>query len=323
MTVTHTKEPQQGTSAKVCTQCGGKILAEDRARGELTCTTCGFVLEQSIADLGPEWRAFTIEERDNRARTGSPMSLAIPDKGLSTQIGWGERDGGGRALSGEARTMFYRMRKWQFRSLSYSSKMRNLGQAMNEMERLCSQLGIPRSIRDTAAFVYRKTLEKRQVRGQKIDAIVAGSVYLSCRMHHAPRQMDEIAAEAKIDRRSLGAAIRKILQHTDIDLPLPSAKALLPRISSDLGLKGGTIQRAISIIDEAQEIGLTCGKSPAGIVGAALYIASIIEEDRRTQRDIAQAAMITEVTIRNRYKQLVNTLKIDIGTMPGFSAWGR
>ncbi|MFX1370185.1 MAG: transcription initiation factor IIB, partial [Promethearchaeota archaeon] len=92
--------------------------------------------------------------------------------------------------------------------------------------------------------------------------------------------------------------------------PLPSAKALLPRISSDLGVRGPTIQRAISIIDKAQGLGLTCGKSPAGIAGAALYIASILEEDRRTQHDIAEAARITEVTIRNRYKQLVDTLKI-------------
>ncbi|MFX1370186.1 MAG: transcription initiation factor IIB family protein, partial [Promethearchaeota archaeon] len=201
MTMFHIKDPQKEHFTRVCTQCGGRSLAEDWARGEVTCTACGSVLEQSIADLGPEWRAFTTEERDSRARTGAPMSLSTPDKGLSTQIGWEDRDGSGRGLSGETRTMIYRMRKWQIRSVSYSSKMRNLSQAMNEMDRLCSQLGIPRSIKDTAAFVYRRTLEKRLIRGQKIDAIVAGSIYLSCRIHNAPRQMDEIADEAKIGRR--------------------------------------------------------------------------------------------------------------------------
>ena len=239
------------------------------------------------------------------------MAIARADKGLSTIIGYGTRDASGRALSGSTRTTIYRLRKWQIRSWSHSTKIRNLKEAMIEMDRLCSQLGIPKSIKDTAAYVYRKTLAKKLIRGRRIDAIVAASIYLSCRIHHKPRQMDEIAIEAKVDRRNLGSAIRRILLFLDLKIPLPSATDLLPRISSDLGLKSGTTMRAISLIDDARAIGLTTGKAPGGIAGAAIYIASILEEDRRTQREIAEASRVTEVTIRNRYKQLVKSLNVD------------
>jgi len=294
-----------------CTNCGGKDLVEDKTRGELTCRACGFVLKDRVEDHGPEWRAFTAEERDRRARTGAPMAIARADKGLSTIIGYGTRDASGHTLSGATRTTIYRLRKWQIRSWTHSTKIRNLKEALYEMNRLCSQMGIPQSIKETAAYIYRKTLEKKLIRGRRIDAIVAASIYLSCRIHHKPRQMDEIALEAKVDRRNLGSAIRRILLFIDMKFPLPSATDLLPRISSDLGLRSDTIMRAVSLIDEARVTGLTIGKSPGGIAGAAIYIASILEEDRRTQREIAEAARVTEVTIRNRYKQLVKSLKVD------------
>jgi transcription initiation factor TFIIB len=183
---------------------------------------------------------------------------------------------------------------------------------MSELDRLSSQLGIPNSIRETAAHIYRKAFDKGLVRGQSIDGIVAASVYLSCRIHVAPRQLVEIASVAKVDRKGLGMSVRRILQGTGIRAPAPSATTLIPRISSDLGLKGRTVRRAASIIDDARRVGATDGKAPAGIAGAALYISCIMENDRRTQREIGDAASVTEVTIRNRYKDLVRTLGIEI-----------
>jgi transcription initiation factor TFIIB len=86
----------------------------------------------------------------------------------------------------------------------------------------------------------------------------------------------------------------------------------MPRLSSDLLLEGKTVKKATEIIKRAEERLVTIGKDPGGIAAAALYIAGILEEDRRTQREIAKAARVTEVTIRNRYKDLVRSLGISL-----------
>ncbi len=296
----------------VCMNCGEATFTEDYVRGENICTSCGLVVSEHIADTGPEWRAFTAEERNARARTGAPMTLTIADRGLSTTIDWRNKDASGRAITGNTRAAIYRMRKWHIRSRLHSSQLRNLGIAMSEMERLSSQLGIPHDVRETAALMYRKSLAKKLVRGRSVESIVAASVYLACRIHRIPRRLDEVVAETNLDRKQVGHSVRLVLSQVNINVPLASAKDLIPRLSSDLLLEGKTIKKATEIIKNAEEKFVTIGKDPGGIVGAALYIAGIIEEDRRTQREIANVTRVTEVTIRNRYKELVRVLGISI-----------
>jgi len=227
-------------------------------------------------------------------------------------IDWRNRDASGRAITSNARAAMYRMRKWQIRSRLHSSQDRNLSTAMSEMHRLASQLGIPRDVRETAALIYRKTLISKIVRGRSIESVVAASIYLACRIHRIPRSLDEIVTETNVDRKKVGFAVRLVVSRVNITVPLPSAKDLIPRLSSDLMLEGRTVKKATEIINQAKEKYVTIGKSPGGIAGAALYIAGILEDDRRTQREIAQASRVTEVTIRNRYKELVRVLGITI-----------
>jgi transcription initiation factor TFIIB len=311
MTVVRIKGAHEGIK-EVCMSCGGSSFTKDYARGENICTSCGLVASDRIADRGPEWRAFTTEERNTRSRTGAPMRLSIADKGLSTIIDWRDRDANGRALTTNTRAAIYRMRKWHIRSRVHSSHHRNLGVAMSEMERLSSQLGIPRDARETAALIYRKALTKRLVRGRSIDSVVAASIYIACRIHRIPRRLDEIVVEAKTNRKQIGQAVRLVISRVNIYVPLACAKDLIPRLSSDLGLEGRTVRKATEIVKRAKEARITIGKDPGGIVGAALYIAGILEEDRRTQREIAEVSRVTEVTIRNRYKELVRSLGISL-----------
>ena len=294
----------------VCVNCGGTSFTEDHTRGEKICTSCGLVLSERTADSGPEWRAFTTEERNARARTGAPMTLTIADRGLSTMIDWRNKDASGRALASTTRAAIYRMRKWHIRSRLHGSQHRNLSIAMSEMERLSSQLGIPRDVRETAALMYRKALTKKLVRGRSIESVVAASVYLACRIHRIPRRLDEVVAETTIDRKQVGHAVRLVISQVNIDVPLASANDLIPRLSADLLLEGRTVKKATEIIKNAEEKFVTIGKDPGGIAGAALYIAGIVEKDRRTQREIANVSRVTEVTIRNRYKDLVRSLGI-------------
>lgn len=297
---------------EVCMGCGQSTFTKDYSRGERTCSVCGLVASDRTADTGPEWRAFTAEEKNARARVGAPATYTIADKGISTMIDWRNRDASGKAITSNARAAMYRMRKWQIRSRLHSSQDRNLSTAMSEMHRLASQLGIPRDVRETAALIYRKALISKIVRGRSIESVVAASIYLACRIHRIPRSLDEIVTETNVDRKKVGFAVRLVVSRVNITVPLPSAKDLIPRLSSDLMLEGRTVKKATEIINQAKENYVTIGKSPGGIAGAALYIAGILEDDRRTQREIAQASRVTEVTIRNRYKELVRVLGITI-----------
>jgi len=297
---------------EVCMGCGQSTFTEDYARGEHTCTVCGLVVSDRTADTGPEWRAFTAEETNARARVGAPSTYTMADKGISTVIDWRNRDASGKVIKSESRAAMYRMRKWHIRSMLHSSQHRNLGIAMSELQRLSSQLGIPRDVRETAALIYRKALIKKLVRGRSIESVVAASVYLACRIHRIPRPLDEIVVETSVNRKQVGYAVRLIVSRVDVNVPLPSAKDLIPRLSSDLLLEGRTVKKATEIINQAKESYVTIGKGPGGIAGAALYIAGILEDDRRTQREIAEASRVTEVTIRNRYKELVRVLGISV-----------
>ncbi len=183
---------------------------------------------------------------------------------------------------------------------------------MSELERLSSQLGIPREAKETAALIYRKTLSKRLVRGRSIEGIVAASLYLACRIHKIPRSLDEIVIQARTNRKELGQSVRLILKEIDIHPPVPSAMDYIPKIGNSLGLSGKTIYTAIDIIKEAKKKGITAGKDPGGLAAASIYIAGIIQYERRTQREIAEAAHVTEVTVRNRYKDLASKLNITI-----------
>ncbi len=292
--------------------CGQSTFTEDYSRGEHTCTICGLVASERTADTGPEWRAFTSEERNARARVGAPATYTMADKGISTMIDWRNRDASGKVIKSDTRAAMYRMRKWHIRSMLHSSQHRNLGIAMSELQRLSSQLGIPRDVRETAALIYRKALIKKLVRGRSIESVVAASVYLACRIHRIPRPLDEIVAETSVGRKKVGYAVRLIVSRLDVNVPLPAAKDLIPRISADLMLEGRTVKKATEIIKLAREKYVTIGKGPGGIAGAALYIAGILEDDRRTQREIAEVSRVTEVTIRNRYKELVRILGITI-----------
>ena len=306
------KSSQQQHYQTTCHNCGSKDFIEDRRRGERVCTSCGIVIQVHMMNHGPEWRAFTAEERDRRARTGAPSSFRVFDKGLSTMMDRPYKDASGNIIKASTRAALYRMRKWHFRSRTSDSISRNLTIAMPELERLSSQLGIPRETTELAALLYRKALIKRLVRGRRIEGVVAASVYLACRIRRIPRMLDEVVSESRIDRRELSKCVRRIIRFLQLDVPITSPSDLMPRMASDLKLRGSTVRYAINLVKRARKRGVTQGKDPGGIAAAIIYISSIINDDRRTQRDVAEAANVTEVTVRNRYKEIVRELELSL-----------
>ena len=293
-----------------CPECGSTHIIRDYERGELICEDCGFVIDDNFIDQGPEWRAFDMEQGEKRARTGAPMTMTLHDKGLSTEIGWKNKDSYGKNIPTKNRSQLYRLRKWQRRIRVSNATERNLAFALTELDRMASALGLPRNVRETAAVIYRKAVDKNLIRGRSIQGVVAASLYGACRQVGVPRTLDEIAAVANVGRKEIGRTYRFMTRELKLKLMPTKPEDYIARFCSELELPGEVQAKALELLQEAAEKELTSGRGPTGVAAAAIYIASILTGNRRTQREVAEVAGVTEVTIRNRYKELTEKLGI-------------
>ncbi|MEE9540786.1 MAG: transcription initiation factor IIB [Candidatus Thorarchaeota archaeon] len=304
-------ERARNKSGFTCSECGGTEVVQDLEKGERICAACGLVISDHRIDTGPEWRAFTADEKDARSRTGAPTNYAIHDKGLSTMIDWRDHDSQGKRFTAKKRSEIYRLRKWQIRTRVHSSVDRNLAQAMSELDRLASQLGLTRSIKELAALLYRKLIIRRLARSRSIDAMVGASIYAACRLRSAPRSLEEISRHSRVTKKKIGQHYRLLVEKLGLRMPISEPANYVPRFITQLGLPGRVQRRVLEILEDAKkQRSLITGRDPRGLAAAAIYIASILEDSRVTQRDIAMAAGVTEVTVRNRYKELVKRLNI-------------
>jgi len=298
--------------AERCPECGSTNIVRSYDRGELTCMNCGLVIDEKIIDQGPEWRAFTPEEKEKRGRVGPPISTTSVEGVSPTVIQWSGKDATGHKLSPQKAFEVSRWRRWQIRSRIQTSQDRNIQQAANHLERIAFRLNLPQNVKEEALKIYRAALKAGLVRGRSIESVMAASIYAACRILKVPRTLDEIADYTKAGRKDVARCYRLLLRHVKLNIPIVDPVDFVPRIVSALGLSGVLQRKALEIIQQARKAGLTAGKDPAGLAAAAIYIASLQTGERKTQKEIAKAAQVTEVTVRNRYKELIRKLKIPI-----------
>jgi len=301
---------KQTVAEAVCSECESTNLVQDTTAGELVCGDCGLVIREDILNLGAEWKAFTHQEELARARAGGPTRFSHYDKGLSTVIQV-DRDAFGRLLSPKVRRQMRRLRTWQIRSRVHTSRSRNLSHAMNELQRISDKLNISSSVQEMAAVIYRKALNEDLIRGRSIAALVAGSLYAACRFTKIPRTLKEIASASLRRQKEIARAYRLIVQTLKMKVPLGSSMGYVTKIAETAGVSSGVEGLAIKIIRDAREKHVTIGKDPTGLAAAAVYLASKIRKEKVTQSRLAKAANVTEVTIRNRAKDLKKKLEMD------------
>ncbi|RLI27782.1 transcription initiation factor IIB [Candidatus Bathyarchaeota archaeon] len=306
------KQETRQRFADRCPECGSENLIHDYDSGETVCGDCGLVLSEQMMDKGPEWRAFTQEEKESRSRVGIPTSYSVHDKGLSTAISRIDRDAFGRKLPLSTRLQMWRLRKWQIRSRVHSSIDRNLAQAMAELDRLSDKLYVPSSVKEKAAVIYRKALDKGLVRGRSIAAIAAAALYAACRTSRTPRTLREISEASLVDKKDVARCYRLLLRELDVQMPIADPLTYISKIAERTGISGRTQGDAIEILREAKKRRVAAGKDPMGLAAAALYIACLRNNEKKTQKEIAEAAGVTEVTVRNRYKTLKRQLNIEL-----------
>jgi len=295
-----------------CPECGTHTLVHDYEKAELVCNKCGLVVDANFIDQGPEWRAFDYEQSIKRSRVGAPMTYTVHDKGLSTLIDWRNRDSHGKSVSSTSRAQLYHLRKWQRRIRLSNATERNLAFTLSELDRMESALGLSQNVRETAAIVYRKAVERNLIRGRSIEGVTAAVLYAVCRQCNVPRTLDEIGEVSRVSRKEIGKTYRFISRELGLKLIPTSPIDYVPRFCSALNLRGEIQSKTVEILRQASEKELTDGRGPTGMAAAAIYIASILCGDRRTQSKIAKVTGVTEVTIRNRYHELSEGLEIKI-----------
>jgi transcription initiation factor TFIIB len=267
-------------------------------------------MKEKVVEAGPEWRSFSSEENDNRSRTGSPTSIAMHDMGLATTIGGLNKDASGRSLSGSMKSTVERLRTWDRRSQVHESADRNLRQAFSELRRFSDKLAVSEAVTEKAAYFYRKAFERSLVRGRSITSIIAASLYAACRDMEVQRSLKDVAAVSNVKKKDLARSYRLLLKEMDIKMPVADPSRCVTKIASKAGLSEKTQRRAREILTRAKQMRITAGKDPMGFAASALYVACTLEGEDKTQKDVAEAAGVTEVTIRNRYKGLRSALGI-------------
>ncbi len=304
--------PTTTTRIQQCPECGSDRLMRDTDAAEIVCMNCGFVIADKLADRGPEWRAFDDEQRAKRARAGAPLTYTIHDKGLSTMIDWHDRDIYGKRLSPGQKAQIYRLRKWQRRIRVSDATERNLAFALSEITKIANTLNLPKNILETASVVYRKAVKEHLIRGRSIQGVTSAAIYVACRQCGLARTLEEIAQASSINKKEVGRSYRFLIKELNYFIPPLKPSQYITKFSSQLTMQGKVEEIAQKILLTARDLKLTSGRGPTGIAAAASYIASVLTGERKTQREIAEIAQVTEVTIRNRYKELVERLMFEV-----------
>lgn len=295
-----------------CFECGSQNLVHDYHTGEIICGSCGLVLNEQLFDKGPEWRVFTSYEKVSRSRVGGSTSYSVHDKGLSTTISKIDRDALGRKLPPSTKLQMWRLRKWQIRSRVHLSKDKNLAKAMSELNRLSDKAYIPKTIKEKAAVIYRKALDKGLVKGRSIIIVITASLYAACRSSGIPRSLNEIAEASLVNKKDVARCYRFILRELDVRIPMADPLTYISKIALKVDASGKSQGKAIEILGMAKSKQIAIGKDPLGIAAAVIYVACIQNNERRTQKEIADAAGVTEVTVRNRYKAIKDQLNLEL-----------
>ena len=287
-----------------CPECGGQ-LATDTEHGETVCADCGLVVEEDEIDHGPEWRAFDSKEKDQKSRVGAPTTQMMHDKGLSTNIGWQDKDAYGKTLSSRQREKMQRLRTWNERFRTRDSKERNLKQALGEIDRMASALGLPENVRETASVIYRRALSDDLLPGRSIEGVSTSALYAAARQAGTPRSLDEIATVSRVDKDEIARTYRYVVRELGLEIQPADPEQYVPRFASELDLSDESERRARDLLKTAKDQGVHSGKSPVGLAAAAIYAAALLTNEKVTQSEVSEVANISEVTIRNRYHELL------------------
>ena len=293
------------SSNSVCSNCGYNQTITDTESGEIICSKCGQVISDKIEEIQPEWRNFaSLDGSNDKSRIGMPISLARHDMGLSTIIGRTDRDASGQKIDAAMRSTMERLRTWNFRTQIHTPTDRSLRQAFFQLDVLKDKLGLSDVVVEKTAYIYRKAQERGLVRGRTISGILAAAVYIACRELGTPRTLKDIAADSNIKLCEVARSYRLLYFELDLKIPIVDPLKCIAKVANKANLSEKTKRQAAEIMNNVIKREISTGKDPMGLAASVLYLSSFNTRENITQNNIAYAAGVTEVTLRNRVKEL-------------------
>jgi transcription initiation factor TFIIB len=306
------------TTTMLCSTCKSNQTITDAESGELICSKCGQVISDKVQQAGPEWRNFgpsssssSGESNDSRSRVGMSTSLARHDMGLSTIIGRTDRDASGQKIDPAMRTKMDRLRTWDYRTQMHSATDRNLRNAFIRLAMLKDKLGLSDSIVEKAAYIYRKAQDRQLVRGRTISGVLAAAIYIACREMGISRTLKDVAVFSNVRPKELAKSYRLLCLELDLKIPIVDPIKCIAKVANKANLSEKTKRQAAEIMDNVTKREASLGKNPMGLAASVLYISSLKNGENVTQYHLSNAAGVTEVTLRNRYKDLMNRLELN------------
>ncbi|BFH74328.1 transcription initiation factor IIB family protein [Sulfurisphaera javensis] len=288
-----------------CPNCGSESVRVDVNRGTYICTNCGFVIDDYVIDQGPEWRAYTEEDRLERERTGSPITAKVHDYGLTTKIGYSKVNN---------RAKIEKLRAIQ-NKLRVSPKDRKLVTYLSVLNNEAAKLNLPEYVKETASLLIRKIIEEGKAKRIDMYTLIAAVLYYSCQVNKIPKSLQEIKANYGISSSELWKALERVQKVAKSSLefrPNIRPTEYIPKIVEKLSLPPFVSTKASELVDLMHRYGLTSGKGYTALAAASVYLMSTLMDVKKTQKDIANALNITEVTIRNRYKEIISNFEIEV-----------
>lgn len=289
----------------ICPNCKTENVRLDPERGTYICTNCGYVIEDFVIDQGPEWRAYTEEDRMEKERTGSPITAKVHDFGLTTKIGYSK--------SGN-RTKIEKLRAIQ-NKLRVSPKDRKLVTYLSVLNNEAAKLNLPEYAKETASLLIRKIIEEGKAKRIEMYTLIAAVLYYSCQVNKIPKSLQEIKNNYGISASELWKALERVQKVAKTSLEFkPNIKPTeyIPKIVERLNLPPYVSTKASELVDLMHKHGLTSGKGYTALAAASVYLVSTLMDVKKTQKDIANSLNITEVTIRNRYKEIISNFEIEV-----------
>ena len=293
---------------RIFSNCMHFSSVTDVDRGEVLCSGCGLVLIEKTIDNHQSFSRSSKDGTQTNTTSGPSTSLTMYDKGLYTLMGT-NKDSAGHSINGKAKSTFTRLRLWDQRSKS-NTLSRNMGKAFTTLDSLRVKLGIPESTSEKAAYIYRKAIEKKLARGRSVTPLITASLYVACRESGITRSLNDVASAANVRRRILSRTVRTLVKTLELNLQQYDENAFISKICNTLSISEKTKRGAVKILTKLKDAGVSEGKNPVALAAASVYLSNLQNNENIVQNNIAKAAGVSAVTVRNRTFEIKKILKL-------------
>jgi len=310
---------------KNCPECES-VLIDDAQNGEIICSACGVVVEDQLADYGPESKTTNLEEKMKLARASGQSTYSQHDLGITTEISISTKDFSGKSINSEMANQMHKLRKWQQRVRISSPRERRLSNVLAKIGETCKNTSLPKNVLETASMIYRHLDGKMEVKGKSVSSISAATVYMACKQCDIVRSLDEICggicsprelkSKTKLSARYYRTMVMELGSNS---VPVVTMDKYISKIANLTKTDVRVERLALEIAEKTKDRTIADGKAPNGIAAAYLYVASILLGQNVLQRDVSSVAGVTEVTIRNRCKEILTCFQLTATLRPSLA----